>query len=392
MDRIRVTSEEELKEVFKQYKNIYVYGAGIVARKMLSQLQEKGNAIKALVVTEKTANEKTLLDTPIISLKDVSPDTVNNAFIIGVSDKLTEEIEKILQEKGHYNIINFQGVIFKNRDEEICQRQRLEITTRIGCKIQCKYCPQELLYKEYFKDNKDRTRELSLEDYKKCVDNTRPDAIISFAGFSEPFLHPQAVEMMRYAHESGREVELFTTLVGLTEENFDAIKDIPFVNVVLHTPDVMHYAEIPETEAYYHLLDKILEHKKLNGQPFIDSANCQSRPTELFLEKAKSRIKVSSVSGDRAGNLSDNNLNKIEHITGKIRCNRAIRQDHWVLLPDCTVVMCCMDFGLKHYIGNLKEFTYEELLKTELYSKIRKMMLEEENSIICRDCEIARKI
>ena len=53
-------------------------------------------------------------------------------------------------------------------------------------------------------------------------------------------------------------------------------------------------------------------------------------------------------------------------IGGGYYCNRALRMNHNVLLPNGDVVLCCMDFGMQHVLGNLKRQSYEEILK--LYS------------------------
>ena len=47
-----------------------------------------------------------------------------------------------------------------------------------------------------------------------------------------------------------------------------------------------------------------------------------------------------------------------------------------------------MDFGLKHVIGNLLENTYEELLKQDAWTGIRRQMmqLQEDCGLLCRNC------
>lgn len=35
----------------------------------------------------------------------------------------------------------------------------LEITTKIGCKVNCKFCPQNLLIKNYFSNSNDASQE-----------------------------------------------------------------------------------------------------------------------------------------------------------------------------------------------------------------------------------------
>ena len=218
------------------------------------------------------------------------------------------------------------------------------------------------------------------------------NTIICFAGFVEPFFHPQGVEMIQYAYKMGHPVELFTTFMGLTKEQFDIIKHIPFHQVVLHTPDKLNYANIQIDETYRKILDEVLDMTKEDGTSFIDSANCQSEPSEEFLKLAKNRIVVESTLVDRAGNLEDDALKKSEFKKGKIICNRTKDLNHWVLLPDGTVVLCCMDFGLKHPLGNLLTDNYDDIIAKKEYQSIISAMSDEKVDIICRKCTSSKEV
>ena len=45
----------------------------------------------------------------------------------------------------------------------------LEISLTIGCRLDCKYCPQSLLLSKYFENDKKRNAKLKLEDFKKAL-------------------------------------------------------------------------------------------------------------------------------------------------------------------------------------------------------------------------------
>lgn len=185
----------------------------------------------------------------------------------------------------------------------------LEITTKIGCSVNCRYCPQNLFCRRYFQKHHIQT--MSLENFKTCVDKTPKNLIVRFAGFVEPFLNPEAVKMMQYAHKLGREISLFTTLVGLTRENFAAIRTLPFYRVVLHLPDKDGLAKIPMTQEYFSVLDDILNAKRTDGQAFVDRGSCQSTVHPLVSEAVKNHMLISEELNDRAGNLNEENLQKL---------------------------------------------------------------------------------
>lgn len=45
------------------------------------------------------------------------------------------------------------------------QLRGLEITTTIGCRVNCRYCPQSLLLSRYYETDKNRKKFLDFEDY-----------------------------------------------------------------------------------------------------------------------------------------------------------------------------------------------------------------------------------
>lgn len=381
----------ELVNCLTLYKCVYLYGAGNEGRKTLELLKKINVSPVAVVVSRKAVNPETVMNLPVMQIDDI-PVSDENIFILGVSELYCQEIEATLISLKHHNIVK---LISKIETWKLNRPlPKLEITAKIGCRIQCKYCPQKALYNSYFKDNIHRCSEMSVENYRKCLEHMPRETIITFAGFVEPFLHPYGVEMIRYAHEQGHPVELYTTFVGLTIKQFDMIKDIPFREVVLHTPDQKKYADIPITDEYIKILDKALDLKKANGDPFIDSANCQSEPSKEFLKIAKGRVWVESSLVDRAGIMNDIALKHSSYKTGAIICNRSNRQNHWVLLPDGCVVLCCMDFGLKHVLGNLLDSDYEEIINDDAYQMLRQQMggSRKDADILCRKCTSSSEI
>jgi len=87
----------------------------------------------------------------------------------------------------------------------------------------------------------------------------------------------------------------------------------------------------------------------------------------------------------RAGNLWDEKI-----INGKIWCGSSGKHDTFdrnVVLPNGDTYLCCMDYGLKHKIGNLFETDFYSLDR----SQIIRMANEESSDLICRKCTICKK-
>lgn len=385
------SNEWDILNYIQKFESVYVYGAGMYGNILVNDLKARNCKVEAVVVTSKKGNPNTIAGIPVVGLEDVIAGD-RNLFVLGVSERYTTEITNLLMMHGHSHIMILENAFILHGGVEPRMEPKipkLEITAKIGCRIRCHYCPQQLLWNAYFDNNSQRIAQMKLEDYKTCILRMPKDTIISFAGFVEPFHHPDAVEMILFAHEMGYKVELYTTLDGLTLDQYHLIKDIPFINVVLHTPDKKNYANIHITDEYWKIVDLALGQKKPNGMNFIKRANCQSLPSEEFLKVARGRIKVETELIDRAGNLdSDEGLRASAYKTENIYCNIAYCQNHWVLLPDGTVTLCCMDFALRHVIGNLLSSSYEELLHGEAYMSIRRQMmnLEESSGLLCRSC------
>ena len=261
----------------------------------------------------------------------------------------------------------------------------LEITTRLGCRVNCRYCPQKLLATRYARRS-DQTV-LTFETFKICVDKLPPNAIVCFAGFSEPFLSSLALDMLEYVHAVRRPMSLFTTLVGLTIDQFDRLERLDFRKVVLHLPDEKGFAEIPVTPEYLALFERVLEARKPDGRRFVDKMTCQTKPPAEIFSRVAGRYHVAWNMTNRAGNLPFAELLASKNEVGALECSLS-KHNHNVLLPNGEVVLCSMDFGLRHVLGNLLRDDYDEI--TRASRSIEREAAQRKSDVLCRQCTEAR--
>lgn len=235
---------------------------------------------------------------------------------------------------------------------------------------------------------------MSLETFQACLDKVPKNTLIVFGGFSEPFLNEACFDMMCYANRNGFAMRLLTTLVGCTIEAFQKVTKVPFERVVLHVPDADHFAKIPLTDEYYEILDMALTAEKPNGQLFVDTANCQSRVHPQVLKHIDGRVLVSSQLFDRAGNLKeDQRLQSVKGVQGKIYCSKSRNLNDSILLPDGSLVLCCMDFRLKHVLGILLQQPYNEIMSGEMIQFVKRAMMDEAIEVLlCRNCTYAKSL
>lgn len=370
-------------------KNLYIYGAGRKGIGLLKLLNESEIFPKGFLVSNASENKDSEEGLPVIDIHDYRVSSNETLVLIGVRKRWISDVIETLNAEGYKDYIEPpEGIEYLlDGDLERSRHSVLQITTQIGCRIDCKYCPQTLFIKKYTEDDS-RELVLTLRRFMEFIDRTEKDVIIDFAGFSEPFFNPDCIEMIRYADVTGHSIELFTTLLNLERSAFEKIRNIPFREVVLHIPDQKQNSKIPITEEYLELLKVIMEAKKPDGRPFADWASCHGKVADEVSNLIEGRIRVITQLHDRAGNLGSKELEKQTRKEGPIRCSNtdARLHNHNVLLPDGTVILCDSDWGMRHILGNLKHNTYKEILHGQKSEEVQRARESENGNVICRNC------
>lgn len=245
---------------------------------------------------------------------------------------------------------------------------RLEITTHIGCPIDCVDCPQALLRSKY----KGR-KTMSLEDYKKAIDKVPAGTRIDFSGMCEPFANKQCAEMILYAAEKGFPLALYTTLQGARLKDYYLLKDVNYEVVTIHLPDKDGRSHFVITDEYLELLS-LWE---------TNNYSCHGRIDDRVLPYIKQRNLITFMH-DRAGNVECRpHINIDPH--RMLRCmTSGTAMNHNVLLPNGDVLMCCMDYGYTGKFGNLFKQGYDEVIGSDKACAMRATLDEGES--ICRHC------
>ena len=251
---------------------------------------------------------------------------------------------------------------------------RLEITTHIGCPINCIDCPQKTLISAY----KGR-KTLSLADYRSVIDKLPEGVRIDFSGMCEPFANKDCAEMILYAASKGFPLALYTTLQGATMADWEKLAGIPFEVVTIHLPDC-------EGRSHFNITDDYLE---LLSAWNCHNYSCHGRLDDRVRPFIRNRNMITFMH-DRAGNVEGRPHMSIAP-EGRLTCITSGRKmNHNVLLPDGTVITCCMDYGMTGVFGNLLEQSYEEVLYSEAACAMRSTLDGGES--ICRHCTNARRI
>jgi FkbM family methyltransferase len=243
------------------------------------------------------------------------------------------------------------------------------IDTQNGCVVDCVFCPQRTLQKSYRGE-----RFMTLDNFKKAVDKLPQEVRVTFAGFTEPWLNKNCTDMVLYAHENGHPISIFTTGIGMSIEDIERIKHIPFAGnpngcFTLHLPDQERKAKHPITKRYI----EVIEHfGKIQNQIHNFTTMCMGTVHENVRHVFSSASVYDMWS--RAGNLVGEMIMKpellerkaewkiVNHGEKQMTCGCLEKMYHNVMLPNGDVSLCCMDYGLKHILGNLYEQSYGDIV------------------------------
>jgi len=257
----------------------------------------------------------------------------------------------------------------------------LEITTAVGCKQTCDYCPQRTVVAQYGPVD----RIMSWETYLRCLHNVPRYVEIGFAGFTEPWQNELCTEMVLHAAETGHAVNVFTTCIGMSPEDVESLKHLKFHHFCVHLPDDagrMHFNS-------YHIENYLKTVKAVIETIPNHTLMCIGKVHRLIRNLTDARDWTGDLHS-RAGSLTE--VGEQIHKTGPLFCTAHPKLKHNVLMPNGEVVLCCMDYGLRHCFGNLLQTPYEDLFTGDEYLKVRLRLSNDGGDVICRKCYIASPI
>ena len=276
----------------------------------------------------------------------------------------------------------------------------LEITTRLGCSLACRFCPQDRLVKSY---PKQQSRDLQLADFIRVVDKLPPYVRIDFSGMSEPWLNPQATNMAVHAFEHRRLVSLYTTLQGLRPDDAALLIDrfadriTPEAPWVIHLPDQDgNMTGWKVTEAYRETLRRFLaliRHRAPPGLTLMTMSTdglVAAPLRDLLPDPLAPFIGISRAENLDRDAFRPGRLLAAVHHDQAVLCASTPFFDHNTMLPNGDVLLCCMDYGRAHVLGNLFLQSYEAIHAGPAAAAIKaQAMTPTAGDLLCQRCHNA---
>jgi hypothetical protein len=409
-------------------ENIIIYGAGAQGRAARRILESQGLTPAAFADRDKAKLACGEWEgVKVIGLDALRAMDKATPVIIGIGAgraDVLREVDNMLTGFGFVNVfwsaVEMIEACFPNkRIKDVYVAHKMEITTRVGCPIVCRACPQELFVGKYRERSDERM--MSFETYRVCVDKVPQDVEIVFTGFGEPFTNPLCADFIAYAFQKGHKVSLGTTLVGVTESALETLSGFAFTDITLHLPDKEQNTKFDITDAYLEILKTfVTKHWKNvpdheNYRRFSIHGELDGRVRRALLEAGvESYPNIAETLHTRAGNIDPpfgvtypvtaaksqkifcdyanysnwHNLRKNPYINKDDLCY--IDNFHFfVLLPNGDIALCSSDFGLRHVLGNLPTLDYRALYTGNAEYERYRLGLAPGGDCLCRNCFLA---
>ena len=265
-------------------------------------------------------------------------------------------------------------------------------TTNIGCKVNCKFCPQDDIMQSYAeKENIPKIdfgnpTMMTYQTFVSMLEKIPKDAVIVFSGFTEPYLNPECSKMIEYASDCGYTIQVFSTLVGMTLEDVDVLNRVKkLLRFTIHLPDKEKYAKIALTEQFKQVLKKIVS-LPIQNTFFMTMGTVPEEIENIIGIKIHPSQMV-----NWAGHIDDGLVT--ERIDGPMICSMHEGLDNKhippIILPNGDVALCCKDWSMEYVLGNLLECTFEELRQSKTYKEVTQKMASKSDNVLCRNCEFA---
>ena len=244
----------------------------------------------------------------------------------------------------------------------------LEITTILGCPVDCSYCPQDQLKST----SKGRKKRMSLEDFNRAIDNIDMKVGISWTGYSEPCLSPDLPEMCEYVKAKDLSQVISTTLTGNDRSVEYVASSNCFSSFTIHAPDSSGLMRGLKPDSAYiqkfsNCLDQMFKSNQMHKVRIITFGDEFYKPLVPLIKDAlknkgfkKQNLKLRDTVSTRAGGLdsdelSDQGLQTRSSIgggSGSFYCEKQ-KMNQPVLLPDGDLSICSFDYGFRCTYGNL---------------------------------------
>jgi radical SAM protein with 4Fe4S-binding SPASM domain len=285
-----------------------------------------------------------------------------------------------------------------------------------SCNLRCPECPSGL---RSFTRN---TGMLQKDFFRETIDQLAPELLYLIFYFQgEPYLNPDFLEMVKYAHQKKIYTATSTNAHYLTDENakrtVESGLDRLIISIDGSTQDVYQQYRVGGQ------LSKVLEgarnivkwKKELKSRtPYIFFQFLVVKPNEHQIEEIKKLAADIGVDDIRFKTAQvydfENDPNQLiptidkysryrKNSDGTYSFKGKLKNHCWrlahdpVITWDGLVVPCCFDKDAQHKLGDLRKNSFKEIWKNDAYQEFRAQILKGRKNIdICSNCSEGTRV
>lgn len=291
----------------------------------------------------------------------------------------------------------------------------ISIEPTTACNLRCPECPSGL--RAFTRD----TGNLKQDFFRQIIDELHRDLIYLIFYFQgEPYINPNFLDMVRYAHDRGIYTITSTNGHFLNDENarktIESGLDRMIISVDGTTQEVYeNYRKAGKLETVLQGARNMVKWKKemnsktphLIFQFLVVKPNEHQIPDiykladEIGIDEVK--LKTAQIYDYKNGNPLIPTLDEYSRYKknqdGTYDVKHALLNHCWKLWHACVVswdglvLPCCFDKDAQYKLGDMKEKSFKEIWQGEQYQGFRQMLLKGREHIdICKNCTEGCKV
>ncbi|MFZ5969491.1 MAG: radical SAM/SPASM domain-containing protein [Bacillota bacterium] len=275
----------------------------------------------------------------------------------------------------------------------------LDIEPTNACNLKCPMCPRTVLIQE--DKSKFKVSSLDMETYKKIIDEAVAIGVYSIKlnWLGEPLVHPNIVDMVKYAKIKGIEDVMFNTNGVALDENMS----IKLIDAGLDK--IFFSFDSPFKEKYEAIRVGATFEKTLNNiKRFVEIRKEKGKDTPLT-RISMVLMETNQDEYEKFVDLFQDIVDVVAYVEYREPVSKKTREEYneqfacselWqrmFIAADGDVIVCCVDSQKEYIVGNIYNDTIKNIWKNEKYNKIRQFHKNGEYYKIdmCAKCDLPCK-
>lgn len=318
----------------------------------------------------------------------------NDTFLVLQYCKEARGKEDIIQQFGSklfYQLVEYYQILSTETIWKMNFCNILEIETSTICTWKCEYCP--------VRNHNRQTQFIDFDLFKEILEKASEYGFIkqiSLTSYNEASLDGNFINYIREIDKNGFKLLLYTNGSCLTEDKIKAISELGNGSRVcfnLPTLDREKFVNITGSMTYDRSIQAIKTaiEKGIRVTIIVQGSHEDRRLEVKRIQKYFPKANVATyASNNRGGSVFNDYITEV-NITEPRLCGCYMVTRHICVNVNGELMLCCNDFYHANTFGNIKNYSFQELLVSEKACLMRKSTwggCTPPDSYICRHCTL----